>query len=793
LATNSKYHDIYQKEDLVAVYHNDDPILKTIEVPLPSIESFFGKPWDEAVKLIDGYGLHPKNQRFNHQKVPDKLANIQDLIRKKMKLKKKEVVSQNDIYDELESNRLEYREEIAWIQLQIKRRYQGYWFFNNGKPTYIDGWHYVYLNFWDIQNETRQDSLPWYRDLDRRIFIYARYCYTTTEAVYKYRVTYRTQGEVKVKYFQRVKNAEEFAAKFPAAYIDEGAYVVDMGYRTCYGYIFPKRRRIGATSQAACMLYCIVTEHKQQKGGIQSITETQARNDVYIDKIVKPWRKIPFFLKPSHDGTDFPKEKLSFSYSASRAQGATHNRVASHDGWIEARASSERSFDGQKLHAYLDDEGGKHGDSGVSIPRRWQDVVRKCLSQGLRINGLGMFTSTLGEFEAGGGKEFFDLIKSSYYDERNENGFTTSGLFTLFIPAYDGYDECVDEYGLSIIEDPIEPVKNLEGNIVTRGAKTILMNTRKDLEEKGLDLRLNGEIRDNPWTLQEAASKASKNSNFDLSILRTRINQLKFDRVFRTRNISLDWKDGFGSEVVVTDNAEGKYTVSFVPPHEQRNKKMFDSAKNGWFPSTQVSNRYILGCDPFKFGNRDVKGRRKSNGGGALFYKHDPAVDSQDKPIDQWISNKFVVTYNTRVDDGNTYCEDMLKLAILFGAHVYPERNVPIVIEKFREWGYEGYLLYDIDPNGKLATAPGRYTGEADKEQIFTEFMNYIKVFGRSDNHIEMLEECLEINDPTEMTNYDLFAAGGMALLGAKSALPKYLQEMTEVKKMNDLLEFFDS
>ena len=792
MATNSKYHDLYQKEDTVVKYHNDDPLLKTVELKLPSVESFYGMPWDDAVKLIDGYGLHPKNQKFRHIEVPEKLKAISDIIRKKNKMKKREVVSQNDIYDELESNRLEYKDEIEWVQVQIKRRYQGYWFFNNGKPTYIDGWQYIYLNYWDIQNETRLDSLPWYRDLDRRIFLFARHCYTTTEAVYKYRVTYRTNGEIKSKYFQRVKNAEEFASQFPAAYIDEGAYEVDMGYRTCYGYIFPKRRRIGATSQAACILYCITTEHKQQKGGIQSITETQARNDVYIDKIVKPWRKLPFFFKPSHDGTDFPKEKLSFSYPASRSQGATHVRASSHDGWIEARASSERAFDGQKLHAYLDDEGGKHGDSGVSIPRRWQDVVRKCLSQGLRINGLGMFTSTLGEFEAGGGKEFFDLIKSSYYDERNENGFTTSGLFTLFIPAYDGYDECVDEYGYSIIEDPEDSVRNLEGNIVTRGAKTILMNTRKDLEEKGLDLRLNGEIRDNPWTLQEAASKASKNSNFDLSILRTRINQLKFDRIFRTRTVRLDWKGGFGSDVMVTDDPDGKYVVSFIPQIDARNKKLYNADTKSWFPSPEVSNRYILGCDPFKFGNRDVKGRRKSNGGGALFYKHDPSVDQADKPIDQWMSNKFIVTYNIRVDDGNTYCEDMLKLAILFGAHVYPERNVPIVIEKFREWGYEGYLLSDIDPNGKIATAPGRYTGEADKEQIFTEYMNYIKLFGRGENHLELLEECLEINDPTEMTNYDLFAAGGMALLGAKSALPKYMQDSNNVRVMNDLLEFFD-
>lgn len=788
----SKYHETYKREDEYAVYHGDDPVLETLKVKLPSVESFYGKPWDEAVQLIDGYGLHPKNQKFKHQTVPDKLKNIQDIIRRKKKMKKREAVTQDDIYSELEENRLEYRSEIEWIQIQIKRRYQGYWFFNNGKPTYIDGWHYVYINFWDIQNETRPDSLPWYRDLDRRIFLFAKHCYTTTDAVYKYRVTYRSEGDIRQKFFQRVKNAEDFASRYPAAYIDEGKYVVDMGYRTCYGYIFPKRRRIGATSQASCILYCITTERKQQKGGIQSITERQAKEDVYLDKVVKPWRKIPFFYKPAHDGTDFPKEKLSFTYPAARTQGVSQNRIASHDGWIEARASSERAFDGQKLHAYLDDEGGKHGDSGVSIPRRWQDVVRKCLSQGLRINGLAMFTSTLGEFEAGGGKEFFDLIKSSYYDERNENGFTTSGLFTLFIPAYDGYDECVDEYGISIIEDPLEPVRNLEGNIVTRGAKTILMNTRKDLEEKGLDLRLNGEIRDNPWTLQEAASKASKNSNFDLSILRSRINQLKFDRLFRTRTVKLDWSNGFGSNVIVTDDPEGKYVVSYLPSEDFRNKKYFDSEKNSWYPASEVVNKYILGCDPFKFNNRDVKGRRKSNGGGAVFYKHDPSTDYTEKPLDQWISNKFVVTYNIRVDDGNTYCEDMLKLALLFGAHVYPERNVPIVIEKFREWGYEGYLLNDIDANGKLVPAPGRYTGEADKEQIFTEYMNYIRMFGKNDNHLELLEECLEINDPSEMTNYDLFSAGGMALLGAKSAFPKYIQEANSTRIMNDLLEFFD-
>ena len=45
------------------------------------VEDYFGMPWDDAIKLIDGYGLHPKKQKFKHIEMPDKLKNIQDIIR----------------------------------------------------------------------------------------------------------------------------------------------------------------------------------------------------------------------------------------------------------------------------------------------------------------------------------------------------------------------------------------------------------------------------------------------------------------------------------------------------------------------------------------------------------------------------------------------------------------------------------------------------------------------------------------------------------------------------------------
>jgi len=171
-------------------------------------------------------------------------------------------------------------------------------------------------------------------------------------------------------------------------------------------------------------------------------------------------------------------------------------------------------------------------------------VVRKTLAQGLDIHGFATFASTFGEFESGGGKQYFDLIKDSMYGDGDDNGHTTSGLRTLFIPAYDGYDKCVDEYGMSVIYDPETPVRGLEGHTIYKGAKTILMNTRRDLSQKGKYIEMMGERRDNPFTIKEAASKSNNTQNFNQKILEDRITELNWCNPPKTRRVRLDWLCG---------------------------------------------------------------------------------------------------------------------------------------------------------------------------------------------------------------------------------------------------------
>ncbi len=67
-----------------------------------------------------------------------------------------------DNWDVLESKKKE-----KFIEQEFIRRKDGYWFMNNGEPTYITGAHYYYINWCKIDI-----GYPDYRDRDRRFFLF---------------------------------------------------------------------------------------------------------------------------------------------------------------------------------------------------------------------------------------------------------------------------------------------------------------------------------------------------------------------------------------------------------------------------------------------------------------------------------------------------------------------------------------------------------------------------------------------------------------------------------------------
>src|SRR5574343_1616816 len=120
----------YAEPQTYLLVNEDDPNLDTIRIDLPPCP---------PLETIDGYGLPPKQQMWKAPEVPHRLKALE-----------KKFPTISEIKDYLTEHQVEYQEEIEWIQLQWHRRLNGYWFFNNGVPTYIDGWHYFYIGFWKI-------------------------------------------------------------------------------------------------------------------------------------------------------------------------------------------------------------------------------------------------------------------------------------------------------------------------------------------------------------------------------------------------------------------------------------------------------------------------------------------------------------------------------------------------------------------------------------------------------------------------------------------------------------------
>ena len=62
----------------------------------------------------------------------------------------------------------EFRQKFSpYIEEEFRRRREGFWFYNNGKPTYITGTHYMYLQWSKIDV-----GKPDFREANRLFFIF---------------------------------------------------------------------------------------------------------------------------------------------------------------------------------------------------------------------------------------------------------------------------------------------------------------------------------------------------------------------------------------------------------------------------------------------------------------------------------------------------------------------------------------------------------------------------------------------------------------------------------------------
>jgi hypothetical protein len=723
----------YEKEDEWVVI-NDDPTLHPVYIKQPQCPD---------ITQIQGYGLPASEQFWVPPEVPFKLKY---LIHESERIE--------DIWATLEANQADYRKEIRWIQDQIYYSLYGYWFFNNGKPTYLCGWHYDYLTHWRFGG----DITPEYRDRDRKWYHGVYYAYTTTEYP-------ATDKHGRLVYKDKAKRILK---------------MIDAKRKTFLGYIGPKGRRAGDSNKFLCAMYMETQRHKGKNSGIISSSGEHAKKKLFDEIVVPGWQQMPFFYKPVTSSNENPDKEIKFVGSRKKAGAAKISEQLKSK--IDYSPTSESThYDGGKQFFLDCDEAGK---SEVDVYARHQEL-KECVSQGSGINIVGFmgYPSTVGEMEAGGGKLYAKLCKDSWFEKRSESGQTTTGLLLVYISCLEGLEGFVDRYGNSVIDDPTpEQAKFIGKNF---GSRKHIMSMRKSYLDNNDNDGYNGYVRLFPIYYKECFRTADGDIGFNTVIINERLDELAVIEKELVRTGNFEWENGqkYVGRVVWRDDPKGRWVLSQLLHDTQTNRFTYTYI-NGMSQKVPVNPKHVTCTDPFK--QSKVTGSRMSDGGIGTVYDFDPEVDNANEDPRFWKSYRVVCTYRNRPATTSDFYDDALMQIVYFGSWWYPEINIADCIEWAHEKGFAGYFLYDIDwKTGKYKSVPGFSSQSPSKQSLFNVTRDYIETRGHKECHVTFLNECKDIQDMSEMTDYDLFTACAGALLGCKSKMPLFAKQATqEVKKL---------
>ena len=558
-------------------------------------------PAQPPKKEIAGYGRPDHMQLWERVSMPEELSRIKSM-------------------DEWGEMPREFRQKFSpYIEEEFRRRREGFWFYNNGEPTYITGRHYMMLQW------TRMDvGHPSFLSFQREIFLHLAACEADPR---------------------------------------------------CIGQLYTKCRRSGYTNICSAVLVDEATQVKDKLLGIQSKTGKDAQENIFMKKVVYMFRHYPFFFKPIQDGTTNPRMELAFREPSKRI---TKNNKTSQTGEalntvINWKNTTNNAYDGEKLHILYLDEAGKW-ERPTDIRDAWR-IQRTCLIVGRKIVGKAMVGSTVNPMDKGG-KEYKDLWRDSNPTERNANGRTRSGLYRLFIPAYDSLEGFFDLYGNPIVKNPPEPVDGLDGEEVTIGARTYLKNEREALKNDASEL--NEITRQFPFTEDEAFRDSIDGSLFNIGKIYEQVqhNEELFPNPVVIGNFH--WKGGEqDTEVVFSPDVNGRFRISWMPPNELRNLKKFNKNKRV-APNAELG---VGGVDSYDL-DATVDGRGSKG-----------ALHLYNKFHMEYPSNMFVLEYASRPPLAKIFYEDCLMASVFYGYPLLIENNKYGIARYFESRGYDGYLM----------------------------------------------------------------------------------------------------
>ena len=530
----------------------------------------------------------------------------------------------------------DFKENYAdYIEEEFVKREEGFWFYNKGKPTYITGTHYMYLQWSKIDVGN-----PDYREANRLFFIFWEACKADNR---------------------------------------------------CYGMCYLKNRRSGFSFMASGETVNMATISNDARFGILSKTGADAKK-MFTDKVVPISVNYPFFFKPIQDGMDRPKTELAYRVPATKLtrRKLTSNdkieELAGLDTTIDWKNTGDNSYDGEKLKLLVHDESGKW-ERPDNILNNWR-VTKTTLRLGSRIIGKCMMGSTSNALDKGG-DNFKKLYNDSDVTQRNRNGQTNSGLYSLFIPMEWNYEGFIDQYGQPVFNTPQEERLDPWGDLIDIGVIEHWQNEADGL--KNDQDGLNEFYRQFPRTEEHAFRDEANNSIFNLVKIYEQIDyNEETNQSISTGNFQ--WVNGIkDTKVMFYPDPKGRFKVNWTPKPELQNRVVINNGRK--YPGNEHMGAF--GCDSYDIsGTVDGKGSKGSLHGLTKF-------SMEDCPPSQ-----FFLEYIARPQTADIFFEDVLMALVFYGMPLLCENNKPRLLYYLKRRGYRGYSMNRPDKVwNKLSTA----------------------------------------------------------------------------------------
>ena len=516
--------------------------------------------------------------------------------------------------------------------------------------------------------------------------------------------------------------------------------------------------------------------------GILSKTGADAKK-MFTDKVVPISVNYPFFFKPIQDGMDRPKTELAYRVPASKL---TRRKLEANeklmdikglDTTIDWKNTGDNSYDGEKLTLLAHDESGKW-ERPDNILNNWR-VTKTTLRLGSKIVGKCMMGSTSNALDKGG-ENFKKLYYASDVSNRNRNGQTSSGLYSLFIPMEWSYEGYIDSYGLPVFDTPTKPILGIDGELIDTGVIESWENEVEGLKDD--QDGLNEFYRQFPRTEAHAFRDETKQSIFNLVKIYEQVDYN--DDLNNSANITtgtFQWQNGVkDTRVLFIPDNNGRFKISWIPPKNLQNRVILNNGVK--YPGNEHVGAF--GCDSYDIsGTVDGKGSNGSLHGLTKF-------SMEDAP-----PNHFFLEYIARPQTAEIFFEEVLMALVFYGMPILAENNKPRLLYYLKRRGYRGFSMNRPDKVwNKLSVTEKEVGGvpnssedmkQAHAAAIESYIENYVGLKDENtygDMYFQKTLEDWAKFDINKRTKHDASISSGLAIMGCNRNLYKPVADRTTKK-----------